>query len=70
MDTVPKEKQIDVLQYFRYRTIDEALACNESAKYSTKKNYNKRFAFEEKYKIIERLLIEKMNELRRGTTNY
>lgn len=69
LDTVPKEKQIDVLQYFRYRTIDEALAYNECAKYSTKKNYNKKFAFEEKYKIIERLLIEKMNELRRETTH-
>ncbi len=68
LDTIPKDKQIDVLQYFRYRTIDEALAINESVKYSNKKNLNKKFAYKEKYEIIERLLIEKMKELRGKAT--
>ncbi len=64
--TMPEEKQVNALQFFRYAIINEALAFNESMKYGSKVNINKKCAFEEKYEIIERTLIEKMEKIRKG----
>ena len=49
----------------RYKIIDEALAFNESVKYGADVNYNKEFAFKDKYKIIEKTLIDKFNSRRK-----
>ena len=59
-----KEEQIDALQRLRYKIIDEALAFNESVKYGADVNYNKEFAFKDKYSIIEKVLIEKFKDIR------
>ena len=64
--TMPEEKQVNALQFFRYQIINEALAFNESVKYGSKINANKKYAFEEKYKIIEKILIEKMEKIRKS----
>ena len=64
--TMPEEKQVNALQFFRYAIINEALAFNESVKYGSKINANKKYAFEEKYKIIEKTLIEKMDKIRKS----
>ena len=60
-----KKEQIDALQRLRYKIIDEALAFNESVKYGADVNYNKEFAFKDKYKIIEKTLIDKFNGRRK-----
>ena len=60
-----EEEQIDALQRLRYKIIDEALAFNESVKYGADVNYNKEFAFKDKYKIIEKTLIDKFNSRRK-----
>ncbi len=65
LSTIPEEKQVNALQFFRYAIINEALAFNESVKYGAKVNINKELAFEEKYKIIEKTLVEKMEKLRK-----
>ena len=57
-----EEEQIDALQRLRYKIIDEALAFNESVKYGADVNYNKEFAFKDKYSIIEKVLIEKFKD--------
>lgn len=59
-----EEEQIDALQRLRYKIIDEALAFNESVKYGADVNYNKEFAFKDKYSIIEKVLIEKFKDIR------
>ena len=59
-----EEEQIDALQKLRYKIIDEALAFNESVKYGADVNYNKEFAFKDKYSIIEKVLIEKFKDIR------
>ena len=59
-----EEEQIDALQRLRYKIIDEALAFNESVKYGADVNYNKVFAFKDKYRIIEKALIEKLKDIR------
>lgn len=59
-----KKEQIDALQRLRYKIIDEALAFNESVKYGADVNYNKEFAFKDKYRIIEKALIEKFKDKR------
>ena len=49
----------------RYRLLEEKLAWDESKKYATKNINSKHFFFEEKIKIIEKMLYKLINEARK-----
>lgn len=59
-------EQINFLQNCRYRLLEEHLAWNESKKYATTKVINSNhFHFEEKIKIIEKLLYKLIKKARK-----
>ena len=59
------ESQINFLQNCRYRLLEEKLAYAEGDKYGNPNSMNKFFYFEEKIKIIEKLLYKTLKKARK-----
>lgn len=60
-----KEKQIDFLQNSRYRLIEEKLAYKEGEKYGKDNCMSEAFHFDEKIKIIEKMLYKTIKKARK-----
>ena len=65
MQPLSISEKINFLQNCRYRLLEEKLAWDESKKYATKNINSKHFFFEEKIKIIEKMLYKLINEARK-----
>ena len=59
------ETQINFLQNCRYRLLEEKLAYAEGDKYGNPNSMNKFFYFEEKIKIIEKMLYKTLKKVRK-----
>lgn len=59
------EKQIDFLQNCRYRLLEEKLAYQEGEKYGNSDYMSKFFFFDEKLKIVEKLLYKAIKKARK-----